>query len=108
MINLKYFVVTTNTDLCEGRGTTIPTRIAFEDESEALKFVQSRHYKKFAVWGQPIPEDCAKFHISKIEVNVFENMVEYEEQHRFIEKEEKRRAALDKLTPEDRLILGLE
>ena len=48
---MKVYVITTNTDLCEGRGTQTPTEVIFSRIGAALEYTKSAHFAQYAVQG---------------------------------------------------------
>jgi len=100
----NYFQVLKNRDTTEGRGPMMSTGIGFATESEALKFVTGEVYaKRFGVQGTPGSEHC----IEETTLFVYDHADEYVSMAEVVDKEKRRRAALKKLSTEERELLGL-
>jgi len=106
MEKIQYYVVTENTDKTEGRGISIPTNIAFKNCKDALMFVASDRYKKFAVMGC-VGKQYADHYVNNVNVIVYDNIEDYDENSELATKEKIRCAALSKLTDEEKEALGL-
>lgn len=90
-----------NSDSTEGRGHDVEAA-HFANHSDAVAVCKDeRFYKKHGVMGMPMnPEyDC-----KKRRMHVYESAQEYWDQH---DEYNKRQRALNKLTEEDKKILGL-
>lgn len=107
MKTISYFAVMENTDKTEGRGLCIPTGIGFEREEDALDFVASPSYAKYATMGVPPSRQWAGAYVNRIAITVFDDLDECEIQFPELEKIRKRKKALAKLTDEERALLGL-
>ena len=107
MKSIEIFSITGNTDKTEGRGREIDTGISFTTEAAAIEFAKSKHYGQFAVMGY-VNQEYAKYNVSHKVFDVFDSMKDYETNHPKAIKENKRLAALAKLTDEEKELLGLK
>lgn len=104
MKEITFYEVTANSDTTEGRGHTIYTGICFDHENDALAFAQSDHYKPYAVMGV-VNKEYSKFNVKKQTKIVYECFNEYDSETQ--RKIDLKQSALDKLTEEEKEILGL-
>lgn len=102
MKRIELFAVMSNTDLTEGRGQAYPV-VYTEHEGVAHDIVNSpAFYKEYGVMGCP-PYNDGKYSIAKKEIVVVESVQDYLK----FQNDERRRAALAKLTPTEKELLGL-
>ena len=95
---LSHFNVMKNTDTTEGRGRLVPTGIAFSDEDEAIEFVMSPNYKRYAVMGYlPNSQSDASYYVRKECTVIFDSLEEYEEKNGALAREQAKNNALEKL-----------
>ena len=100
MVTLSYYEVTENTDKTEGRGPTRGTGIAFRTKEDAVRFVSSDFYKRFAVMGV-VSSGYAEYSVDKRYVYLYDDFEQYKVEGVEQENQEKLNAALDKLTAEE-------
>jgi hypothetical protein len=102
MNTTKLFELTHNSDQTEGRGYAVG--IGFVNSlAEAKKIVDDPRWKKYCVMGVHTP-GSHYYDIREVDVVLFSNAEEFWELHSI---EAKKKAALAKLTDEDKVILGL-
>jgi len=102
MKETTFYEIMENTDKTEGKGREIGTGIWFNLEKDALEFCSSSRYSKFAVMGY-VSKDYAKYHYKKIYRTIYESLEEYDN----YSKDEKIKNALNKLTDDEKKLLGL-
>lgn len=102
MKTFSYYAIMEEIDKAEGRDELKETGIYFDNYTDALTFTKSREMKEFTVMAHVRPEGHTEL-IKKRVINVFENISECVNQM----KEDKRIQALNKLTKEEKEILGL-
>lgn len=94
--------LTYNDDLTEGRGRSV-VLAHFETPEDALKVAADPRFSRWCVMGVHSPTN-AKYNVRSQTITVYNSAEEFWERH---EVDTKRAAALAKLTPEDRKVLGL-
>ena len=99
----EYYEITKNSDSTEGRGVTVPTGICFWDKADALLFVKSDRYRKYGVMGGLGSEYDIKTKTTKLPV-IYSSIEEYD---KINDVENIRKQALEKLTAQERKVLGL-
>jgi hypothetical protein len=100
---IKLFAVKKNNDQTEGRGPMVDVYYT-EKQELALKIVNSEiFYRKYGVQGTP-PYENGKHDVGPKDIVILENYEDFLK----AEKNIKAQKALDKLTEEDKQILGLK
>lgn len=99
--DIEVTTIYSNSDNIEGRGHDVEVA-HFANHSDAVAVCKDeRFYKQHGVMGMPMnPEYACKKH----RMHVYESAQEYWNQH---DEHNKRQRALDKLTTEEKKILGL-
>ena len=105
MNTITYYEVTYNSDQTEGKGFTKNTGIAFSTEEQAIAFVESEHYRDYAVMGVTPKKGYSKFNTVQRTATVFVDIHEYTENTKEIEKNNVLRKVKDSLTPQEYSIL---
>jgi len=107
MKTFNYWAVLANRDRTEGRGPMMETEYRFEKKEDACFFVQTAFYaKNFGVQG------CVgdMYDVRKVAASIYssleETKIDFSEDYSKI-MEQKKKAALDKLSFEDKKALGL-
>lgn len=109
MQTIEVYSVTENTDKTEGRGPRKDVGIYFLKEEDALKFVSSKkHYGKYAVMGFVDEKRPYGNNIERKIFEIFDSIEDYEKDGISAANERKRLNALEKLTQEEKELLGLE
>ena len=103
MNQLTLYSITENMDKTEGRGPKRDTGIYFTRYGDALKFVNSEHYKKYAVMG--VIGSYSKYDVETKDLYIYDSFDEFDE--KIQEESSKKAAALNKLTGEEKKLLGL-
>ena len=98
MITVEYFVVTENTDKNAGEGTDVDTSIAFVKKADAVEFVNSESYRRFAIQGVYHPGSNSDYNVRKRVCNVYKDIKEYQKLGVNQEKLENVQKIIDKLT----------
>jgi hypothetical protein len=95
----EVWVITANADKNEGRGQQVDVAF-FENKSAAIKTKNdSRFYKEHGVQGQRLPDSDVQYRVLRI----YSSVEEYFKN----DAEQKKQRALNKLTEEERQLLGL-
>ncbi len=97
----SFYEVTENMDKTEGRGPTRGTGIAFRIKEDAIEFVLSKHYKKFACMGVNPGSNYAEFSVARRDVCVFQDMEDYEINGVLQERQKNLAKIVDKLTEDE-------
>ena len=100
MKTVTMFEVTRNTDGVEGRGSTVPTGIAFTSLTSATEFVCSNHYKQYAVMGV-INERYAKHNVRRSTTVVYDCLDDFENNSEKVQLEKNKAKALEKLSKDE-------
>lgn len=96
------FAITYNSDSTEGRGPTLTLGYAKSQEL-AVQIVTDPRFKKYSVWGVHSAIDAVKYNVKETELIIFETV----DEAYVIPDEQTRQRALEKLTAEERRVLGL-
>jgi hypothetical protein len=97
-----FFEILQNSDKTEGRGKMTSTGIVFENEEDAIDFVTSDRYGKFAVMGHVDRKRAhAHYNYKQIDLYIYTSIGDYDENSERLELEKKKSNALAKLTQED-------
>jgi len=104
MQNLTFFAIMANSDTTEGRGPMFFTGVGFKHKSDAISFARGTIYANlWGVMGTPGDQYCVK----EMTVTMYDTLKECEDRIPEKLKEDRRLAALRKLSAEDREALGL-
>lgn len=107
MKTVRYYEVTKNTDTTEGRGGTVSTGISFTNLDEAVAFVMSEHYKKFAVMGAlETNKEHAKFNVRGVNMEVYDHVGDYVTSK--VTLKHNIESALGKLSQYEQTLLGID
>jgi hypothetical protein len=101
------FAITRNSDNDSGEGHTMDTGIYFTKNSDAIEFCESNRYKEYAVQGY-VNKEYAKYNVEEKTLRIFSDLDDYDAMGVFAKKEDKRKELLNRLTAEERNILGLQ
>lgn len=104
MQNINLFAVMANSDTTEGRGATFFTGVAFKDAASAEAFVKGSVYAD--KWGV-IGTVGSSWDVKEMNLQIYDSLSECENSISSKFREDLRIAALAKLTPKEREILGL-
>ena len=97
MRSYTFYVVTRNSDLTEGRGTSLPVA-HFYDLAEAKRAASDKDLvAQYGVWGS------GPLGISQVQIFGYDSLEEYKDRQALNVKDR----ALAKLTAEERKVLGL-
>lgn len=102
MLRQTLFAITYNSDSTEGRGHTLILGYAKSQEL-AVQIVTDPRFSQYCVWGVHSPSDAVKYNVKETELTIFESV----EEAYVIRDEWTRQKALEKLTAEERRVLGL-
>lgn len=108
MKQITYFAVMRNSDTTEGRGPLLQSDVGFEKYDDAITFVASDAYSKWAVMGVKVGRKSADHLVKEVTITVYTDADECEALYPELVQLRKRKAALAKLSPADREILGLD
>ena len=80
MQRITMYEVMANSDTTEGKGYTYSTGIAFISLKDALSFVQSKHYEKYAAMGcvEPVGGETSP-NIREVTYTIFADQVDFAE-----------------------------
>jgi hypothetical protein len=106
MKTVTVYAVTENTDKTEGRGQESDTGIYFQSKLEAVRFVSSDRYKKFAVQGVINPK-YAEHKVKLRTIALFDNVLDFDQNSEEMVKQQKIAEAKAKLSSEEIELLGL-
>lgn len=96
------FAITYNSDSTEGRGHTLTLGYAKSQEL-AVQIVTDPRFKQYCVWGVHSPTDAVKYNVRETDLVIFDTV----DEAYVIPDEWTRQKALEKLTAEERRVLGL-
>lgn len=99
---MNLFAVTTNSDLTEGRGRTI-IKGYFRDKELAMATVNDKRYSRYCVMGVQDPH-YAKYMVQDAAIHIYSSVEDF-----FTNTvEDRRKAAIAKLTDDDLDALGIK
>lgn len=102
MKQLTFFELRVDTDTNEGKG---PTKVhaCFTNKGDAVTVCNDPEFwRKYGVWNTKID---SQFAVREKNITVYESVEEYKEKHDTVTLKQQ---ALNKLTPAERKVLGLE
>jgi hypothetical protein len=99
MRQITYYAVTENTDKTEGRGRNVDTGIGFMEEADAVAFVSSSAYRKYAVSGF-VPRNTPRAYVGKRHLRIYNSIEEANLHEPGIQELAEAKALLSRLTPE--------